>query len=267
MSVGSESGAFECASCIGSAAPVSDAFPSSVLGPAPRSRFRPEPVVRKERPATLVLLLIRTRERYLGTRSSTKTRRCAERALERVTFYNERTNNPWRKRVTNLARRLVGENAVNTFTQNCDKTLKQWMPLLAETTLPSDITSSDPCIIAAFQAVDAVICGQGSDLLRRLAYIQLNRLFVSLEAIIKFDRENWRHPRKPCCRDATVAIDIYMAAQPGHLDTSDLRRKLKERKRRARIWSELARPSPLMVLLYSGETEPMMYVFPFFSRI
>ncbi|KAK4243624.1 hypothetical protein C7999DRAFT_18045, partial [Corynascus novoguineensis] len=87
----------------------------------------------------------------------------------------------------------------------------------------------------------------------------LSRLFVSLEAIIKSDRENWRLPRKPCCRDATVAIDIYVAAQPGHPDTSDLRRKLKERKRRARIWSELARPSPLIVLMYSGETEPMMY--------
>lgn len=165
-------------------------------------------------------------------------------------------------RLTNLARRLLGENPFNTFTENCDKTLGEWIPLLAKTTLPSDITSSDPRIIAAFQAVDGVIYGQGSDLLRRLAYIQLSRLFVSLEAVIKSDRENWRLLRKPCYRDATVAIDIYMAAQPGHSNTSDLRRQLKERKRRARIWSELARPSPLIVLIYSREAEPIMYVFP-----
>ncbi|KAM7190667.1 hypothetical protein V8F33_009331, partial [Rhypophila sp. PSN 637] len=165
--------------------------------------------------------------------------------------------------MTNLARQLLGENPFKTFAENCDKTLGEWISLLTKTTLPSNITSSDPRIITAFQAVDNAICNQGSDLLRRLAYIQLNRLFVSLEAIIRSDRENWRVPRKPCQRDATVAIDIYMTAQPGKSNPGNLRRGLKERKRRGRVWSDLARPSsllvsPLIVLIYSGAAEPII---------
>ncbi len=164
-------------------------------------------------------------------------------------------------RLTNLAHRLVGHDPINTFAENCDKTVGDWISLLGKTTLPSDITSSDPRIIAAFQAVDSVICGQGTNLLRRLAYIQLMRLFVSLEAIIKSDREIGRLHREPCYRDATVAIDIYMSAQAGHSNTGDLRRELKERKRCGRIWSGLARPSPLIVLMYAEAAEPIVYAF------
>jgi hypothetical protein len=171
-------------------------------------------------------------------------------------------NNLEEIRLTNPAYRLVGEDPFNTFTGNCDKALGDWMVLLAKTTLPTDIASSNPLIISAFQAVDRVICGQGPKLLQRLAYIQLNRLFISLEAIVKSDREHWRIARKPCYRDATIAIDIYMSAQPGHSNTDCLRRELKERKRRARIWSDLARPSPLLVLIYSEAAETIMYAFP-----
>src|SRR4051812_43508417 len=100
----------------------------------------------------------------------------------------------------------------------------EWIALLGKTTLPSDIASSDPRIIVAFQAVDSVICGQGTYLLRRLAYVQLMRLFCSLEAVIQSEREYGRLQRKPCYRDKTVAIDIYMSAQERHLDSRNLRR-------------------------------------------
>ncbi|KAK4032878.1 hypothetical protein C8A01DRAFT_20124 [Parachaetomium inaequale] len=163
-------------------------------------------------------------------------------------------------RVTTLAYRLVGHDSIHSFAENCEKTMGEWIALLGKTTLPSDIASSDPCIIVAFQAVDGVICGRGTYLLRRLAYVQLMRLFISLTAIIKSERENGRLHRNPCHRDATVAMDIYMSAQERRSNTRDLRRELQERKRFGRSWSDLAGPSPLFVLVYSDAAEPIVYV-------
>ncbi len=96
-------------------------------------------------------------------------------------------------------------------------------------------------IITAFKAVDNVICGQGTDLLQRLANIQLIRLFNSLEGIIKADRDNGRIHREPYYRDANVAMDIYLGAQGTQVDTKELRLKLRQgRKRFSKRWSHLA---------------------------
>lgn len=118
-------------------------------------------------------------------------------------------------RVTILSRRLVRhDDPLNLFTKNCIKTITDWISLLGQTTMPANFRSSDPRIIAAFKAVDRVIRGQdGTYLLRRLAYVQLMRIFITLESIIRAERENGRVPREPCYRDATIAIDIYMKAQ------------------------------------------------------
>ncbi|KAK3377660.1 hypothetical protein B0H63DRAFT_435866, partial [Podospora didyma] len=167
-------------------------------------------------------------------------------------------------KATVIANRLIGQGLINSFTENYEKTTPDWISLLGQTVLPSDITSSDSRIIAAFRAVDSIICGQqGTFLLRRLAYVQLMRLFSFLEAVIKSDRENGRVFRKPCYRDASVAIDIYMTAQETSQNAGDLRRELKERKRRGRRWSELARPSPLFVLVYSDAAEQIINDFKY----
>lgn len=162
-------------------------------------------------------------------------------------------------RVTSLSHRLVGKEPLNSFAENCQKTIADWISLLSKTTLPSDIESSDPCIITAFKAVDSVICGhQGTYLLRRLAYIQLMRLFASLEAIIKSERETGRIFREPGYGNASIAIDIYMSAQESHLHPYDLRSELRERKRTGRRWKDLAGLSPPLVLMYSEASEPIV---------
>ncbi|RSL64175.1 hypothetical protein CEP51_013191 [Fusarium floridanum] len=162
-------------------------------------------------------------------------------------------------RVTSLSHRLVGNEPLNSFAENCQKTIADWISLLSKTTLPSDIESSDLCIITAFKAVDSVICGnQGTYLLRRLAYIQLMRLFASLEAIIKSERDTGRIFREPGYGNASIAIDIYMSAQESHLHPDDLRRELRERKRTGRRWRDLASLSPPFVLMYSEASEPIV---------
>jgi hypothetical protein len=162
-------------------------------------------------------------------------------------------------RVTSLSHRLVGHDPMNIFATNCEKTMADWISLLGKTMLPDDVTSSDSRIIAAFKAVDKVICGQeGTHLLRRLAYVQLMRIFTTLESIIRSERETGRVLRAPCYRDASVAVDIYMRAQEDRSHPDDLRRELKERKRAGRSWSDLAGPFPLFTMIYSEAAEPIV---------
>ncbi|KAI1291667.1 hypothetical protein F5Y03DRAFT_400513 [Xylaria venustula] len=162
-------------------------------------------------------------------------------------------------RVTSFSNRLIGYDPIGTFADNCEKTLPDWIALLRKATFPNDITSEDPRIITAFRAVDNVICGQGTDLLQRLAHVQLMRLFGSLKGIIKSDRDNGRIHREPYYRDASVAMDIYLSAQETQSNTKELRLKLKQgRKRFSKRWSDLAAPSPLFVLVYSDAAEAIV---------
>lgn len=166
-------------------------------------------------------------------------------------------------RVSSLSRSLVGHNPLGFFAENCGTTMAGWISLLSRTTLPDDIESSDPRIIAAFKDVDSVICGQqGTHLLRRLAYVQLMRLFAFLEKILESERQTGLVFRKPGYGNASIAIDMYISAQESQLHPHELRRQVGERKRAGRSWSDLAKPSPLFVLMYSEASESLMYICP-----
>ncbi|KAH8747645.1 hypothetical protein F5883DRAFT_437101 [Diaporthe sp. PMI_573] len=166
-------------------------------------------------------------------------------------------------RVTFLGNRLLGDNLIDTFAVNCEKTLPGWIKLLSKATLPNDIQSTDPRIINAFKAVDSVICGKANNMLRRLANVHLIRLFGSLEAIMKIERDTGRIHREPYYRDDHVAMDIYISAQETHSNTNELRLKIRRsRKRFSKRWSILAKASPLFVLVYSDAAESIVYVPP-----
>ncbi|KAK4243201.1 hypothetical protein C7999DRAFT_18418 [Corynascus novoguineensis] len=160
-------------------------------------------------------------------------------------------------RVTSLIYRLLGHNPIESFAINCEKTLANWISLLRETTPPHNVSSSDPRWAGAFKVLDSIITGrQGEYLLRRLAYVQLTRLFASLEAVIKSDRDNGRIHREPYYTNAHIAMDIYMSAQERDSNTGELRRKLRQGRRRfSRRWSDLAILAPLFVLIYSDAAE------------
>ena len=163
--------------------------------------------------------------------------------------------------VTFISERLIGQDPIRTFADNCEKTLLDWIALLRKTSLPDGITSNDPRIIDAFKAVDNVICGQGTALLQRLANVQLIRLFDAVKGIIKSDRDNRRIYREPYYRDDNIAMDLYLSAQETQSNMKGLRLKLKHgRKRFSKRWSDLATSSPLFVLVYSGAAEAIVYV-------
>ncbi|KAM7196594.1 hypothetical protein V8F33_006093 [Rhypophila sp. PSN 637] len=156
-----------------------------------------------------------------------------------------------------FSHKLVGSFPITTFATNYKKCVVDWVALLRRTALPKGTPSSDPRVIYAFKYIDSILSRRGTTLLRRLAYIQLIRLFIFLEASLKLERTRGIAHRRPGCRDVSVAMDIYMSAQIQQ--SKGLRYMLKERKRLGKRWTELSRPSPLFVLLYSNFAESIMY--------
>ncbi|KAF5553758.1 hypothetical protein FPHYL_8644 [Fusarium phyllophilum] len=162
-------------------------------------------------------------------------------------------------RATKLSQQLLGPNPKQSFTANCVETIADWVTLLVETTFTSAVTSSDPCIIAAFRAIDKIILGkEATYLLRRLAYVQLRRVFTTLEAILRSERKRNQVRRHPRRGGISVAIDIYMMAQVDGKNSSVSRNQILERRRVSRAWEYLAGPSPLLTLMYSEAADPIV---------
>ncbi|KAK1980501.1 hypothetical protein LZ30DRAFT_659262 [Colletotrichum cereale] len=161
--------------------------------------------------------------------------------------------------INSLSSRLIDPDPLSVFADNCKQILPQWTVLLRETTPPANITSSDLRFVNAFRFIDMILCGkEASYLHRRLAYIQHLRLFESLEATIKTERETGVR-RESGYRDVSIALDIYESAQESPLDAKALRSVLCERRRTSRRWMILAGPSPLFLLLYSKIAETVVH--------
>jgi hypothetical protein len=164
------------------------------------------------------------------------------------------------RQATYLTCRLGGHDLVSTFTDNCEKTVPDWIALLHETTLPRAIASSDSRFTAAFKAVDSVILRrQGTYLLRRLAYVQLMRLFGSLEAAIQSERRKGVHHASGY-GNTSVAIDIYMNAQECQRGPNLRNKVVEQRRRMGKRVVAISGPSPLFLLVYSDTAESILYV-------
>lgn len=167
-------------------------------------------------------------------------------------------------RVTSLANRLIKGQSISLFIENFNRTLPDWILLLSKTILPGGIASSDHRITAAFRVIDSIICGHhGTYLLRRLAYVQLMRLFEFLEVVIEFERRKGLH-RAIGYGNTSVAIDIYISAQDRELGRKS-RNEVSQRHRRiGKRTLAIAGPSPLLLLMYSNAAESIMYVVYFY---
>lgn len=139
---------------------------------------------------------------------------------------------------------LVTPASISAFFDCCTAVAESWTTLLKHTSLPETISSSDPRIPAAFMAVDHAING-GSCLLSRLAWVELFRLIKSVEGIVKNERRLDLVERTPGYGNASIVADMYMRF---HCCS---RRVAHEHKRKAKRWTQLAGPSPLLLLALS----------------
>ncbi|KAG8170306.1 hypothetical protein KVR01_001051 [Diaporthe batatas] len=147
---------------------------------------------------------------------------------------------------------LIRVDALAFFADNCEMALASWISILRKTALPDNITSSDPRVVTAFQELDSIIFGRESTrMLKRLAYMQLLRVFESLEQIIDLDHRDGRVEFRSGYGASSLAIDIYASAQ-GRPTT---KRKLGERTRYARRLRDLTVQPPFSLLIYSDVAE------------
>ncbi|KAK3370953.1 hypothetical protein B0T24DRAFT_486797, partial [Lasiosphaeria ovina] len=142
---------------------------------------------------------------------------------------------------------------IDTFADNCEKVLENWLALRGRTTLPSGICSSDPRILAVFKAVHSAIAYKDGSRLSWLAHVELIRVCRFIENIIKFERQSGLMHRKHGRTDASIALDIYKTSQ-----AEPSRSQLHEYKRFARRWEEFAGPSPFLLLIYSDSVEAIV---------
>ncbi|KAK2055562.1 hypothetical protein LY76DRAFT_577877 [Colletotrichum caudatum] len=91
--------------------------------------------------------------------------------------------------VRTISIRLIRSKPLEFFIENCEMALAGWISILRTTTLPENITSSDRRIVTAFKELDSIINGEKStQIMQRLAYIQLLSVFESLKRIVSSDR-------------------------------------------------------------------------------
>ena len=160
-----------------------------------------------------------------------------------------------------LSYKLVRRDAMEAFADNCEMIWEYWISLLRKTTLPPNIASSDIRVTAAFRAVVSVISeSQSKYVLRWLAYVQLMRIFDSLQPIVRREREKGVAHRERGDRDVSAAIGVYQNTQQTRSDARDPRHVIKEQRRTGRRVRSLTGPSPLFLLIYSEKAEAVVYV-------
>ncbi|KAJ4465229.1 hypothetical protein J3R30DRAFT_3316408 [Lentinula aciculospora] len=147
---------------------------------------------------------------------------------------------------------------MNIFVDNCEKVVADWEFLLRKVTVPSDVTSSHPSVVAAFQMLDGIMSGgQTMYLLRRLAFVEFIWLSDTLEGIVKSERNNGASQRSGL-GDASLMINIYERAQSKNLPAEQLKGVIRERRRTGRCFNTLAGPSTLFLLVYSDVAKTLV---------
>lgn len=152
------------------------------------------------------------------------------------------------------AQSLLRDDARLEFSNHLFDIHRFWLQLVYTTTLPPNISCTDPAVLAAFRAVDQVIEGNAYRLVR-LAYFRLTRLMATLISIISINRKHGTIHRSIGYRNASVALDIYTLAQTNKDET---RQKLSRRIRNAKRWFHLAGPSPLLLIAHSDAAEHLV---------
>lgn len=109
-----------------------------------------------------------------------------------------------------LANGLLNKGAKEAFTNNLEEICKFWVNLLIETTLPPDISHTDPRIDAVIQRLEGVIAGTGWAK-ARLGSVLLSRLLQSLQERIRRLRQEGAYFTKRKC--SSIVIDRYASAQ------------------------------------------------------
>ncbi len=159
--------------------------------------------------------------------------------------------------ISQLAQRLVQQNAKALFVDNCDAIFSDWVSLLHKSTLPSNIICDDSRVAAAFDAIHSIIDNDANPRpLILLAYVRLSQIMAALQKIVSVNRRNGRISGRAGQRNASVAVDIYLGAR--RLPASS-RNFVHKRVRFAHRWAALGGSSPLLLIIYPAFADTIVY--------
>lgn len=153
---------------------------------------------------------------------------------------------------------LIRADSRKLFVDGLETIYDYWVPLLRRTTLPREVTSTDPRVAVVFRDLGQLVASPDV-VIARLASIQLTRLMHSLKEKIKVDRQNGRiFPMK---RTDSVAVDMYLYSLGRHHDQV-ARRQAVRQLRMSKRWADLAKESPLLIITHSEKATKLVYVAP-----
>ncbi|KAH6669851.1 hypothetical protein B0J14DRAFT_597331 [Halenospora varia] len=164
-----------------------------------------------------------------------------------------------RKRSTKSARsstRLVRDDAIAFFIENCQSICSGWERLLDRTDQPDNGCDMTESIISAFDDLHDLKKSRGTIwVLTRFAYVHLTQVVDASKAIAAERRMHGHISRGVGKSDASIAIDTYLNARQ---DTVLSRDQLSEYFRIGRRWTEISRPAPIILAILSDNAETII---------
>lgn len=133
--------------------------------------------------------------------------------------------------------------------------MKAWAWLLDQSTLPENVPCTDNRVLDKIRALDNLIRHPESQMMSRLAYVQLTQMLAALRRKINDDRKKGLIVGKRSRRDATEAVDIYLHAT-GRANRGDVCRLTCQANR----WAAFAGRYPLLLITLTDKAEKIMYV-------
>lgn len=152
-----------------------------------------------------------------------------------------------------LSLSIIQHSTIEEYALNCRGIWDDWIRLLSQTHLSSQLSSRDLSIALAFQSIEHAIAHTEGPL-QWLAYLQLSKVFDTLKEVLTRERSCSSSPRERGETDATLIINLYEESLMGALK----RKKILERRRLSKRWVLLSDSSPCFLLLFTRQAETLV---------
>lgn len=164
--------------------------------------------------------------------------------------------------INHPALELVAHDAEKFCCQHIERIHGFWVALLHSR---GSITGGQPQwqknAINIFRQIDDFMNkNQDNHRLRRMAFIGLAILIEDTKKAIAVNRRNGGIECRPGQRNASLAVDLYLAAQEPIVNRKRAKSQLNRLLATSRRWLALSKGCPLLSVAFSANAEKIMYV-------
>jgi hypothetical protein len=163
--------------------------------------------------------------------------------------------------IPQIARGLIRNDAVVRWVDNAEQIYNFWVALGKGAAIREQKNGleTDEHVITAFQFLDSSLKESCSaNPLTRLAHVALVQKLDEVKELVEVNRLRGRVRPRSGYRNASIAMDLYLAAQRDVVDRSQARKQLHRRLRHSKRWTAIAGPCVFLVMIYGEEAEKIM---------